>query len=130
MILDLYITDKKIEATNIQQDLVFRAKNTNILDLYFYDENDLSIDITGAKIYFTVKNKPSDTDNDAVLKKDITVLTDPNNGNAQVEITPTDSSSLLGNYLYSIKIKMSDNKIYTGAEGTICFRKEITERTS
>lgn len=130
MRLNLFITKEETQNTNIQKDLVFRANNTNILDLYFYDEDDLVVDITGATIFFTVKSKPSDSDTNAVLKKDVIVLTNPQNGNAEVEITPAECASLLGNYLYSIKVKMADNKIYTLIEGNICFKKEISERTS
>ena len=115
---------------NIERDLILRAKNKNILNCYFVDENDSLIDITGAILFLTIKNKPSDTDVDAVLSKTIASvdLTDPMSGNAEIEITSTDCTSLLGNYIYSIKIKLSDGNIYTVSEGNLCFRTEITQR--
>jgi hypothetical protein len=130
MILKCIITDENISDINITQDLDLRAKNTNVMDCFFFDEEDLFVDITGATIFFTVKNLPSDSDTNAVLKKDITSLTEPTSGEAEIELTPTDTSSLLGNYLYSIKIKLSSGKIYTVREGNVCFKKEISERTS
>jgi len=130
MRLNTYITYKKLYADNIERDLILRAKNTNTLDLWCYDELDAVVDITGATVFFTVKNKPSDTDNDAVLKKDVTSLTNPTGGNTIITLTATDCASLLGNYLYSIKIKMATGEFYTLAEGNVVFRKEITERTS
>lgn len=130
MRLNTYITYKKLYVDNVKFDLICNAKNTNTIDLWCYNELDSVVDITGATVFFTVKNKPSDSDNDAVLKKDITSLTDPTGGNTLITLTATDCNSLLGNYLYSIKIKMSTGEIYTLAEGNILFRKEITERTS
>jgi hypothetical protein len=98
------------------------------LDCWFIDENGVVVDITGAKIFFTVKDKTSDDDDHAILKKDVVASLDPQSGHEQITLTPTDTSSLLGNYLYSIKIKLSTGKIYSVAEGTICFRKEIAIR--
>lgn len=130
MIINTHITYEKLYADDIKLDLIFRAKNTNIIDLWCYDEDDVAVDITGATVFLTIKNKPSDSDDDAVLKKDVTSLTNPTSGNTLITITATDCASLLGNYLYSIKIKMSTGEIYTLTEGNILFRKEITERIS
>jgi len=130
MKLFTYVTYKKLYEVDVKQDIVLRAKNTNIIDLYCLDENDVVVDITGAIVFLTIKDKPSDDDDHAILKKTLTTFTDPTNGNTEIEITPTDCSSLLGNFLYDIKIKMSDGKIYMLSEGNVCFRKELTERIS
>ena len=129
MRLNLYLTQEILYPKEIKQDLTLRAKNTNIIDTFYYDENDNSIDITGDTIFFTIKNNPTDTDESAVLKKTITDLTDPSNGEAEIELSSTDTSSLLGNYLYDIKIK-HDEKFYTVSEGNICFQKSLTIRES
>jgi hypothetical protein len=128
--INSYITDEKLEAEDINLNLIFNAKNTNTIDLWCFDEEDIVVDITGATVFFTVKEKPTDSDTSAVLKKDVTVLTNPTSGNTLITTTPTDSASLLGNYLYSIKIKLVTGEIYNLKEGNICFRKTITERTS
>jgi hypothetical protein len=128
--INSYITDYKLYAEDINLDLIFFAKNTNVIDLWCYDEDDTVVDITGATVFFTVKEKPTDLDTAAVLKKDVTTLTNPTSGNTLITTTPTDSASLLGNYLYSIKIKMFTGEIYNLKEGNICFKKAITERTS
>lgn len=129
MRLNLYITYETLYEKNIKRDLICRAKNSDILDTYYYDENDTIVDITGDTIFFTIKNKPTDVDNDAVLKKTITSLTDPQNGNCEIELTNTDTSSLLGNYIYDIKIKHG-TKFYTVCEGNICFMTSLTIRES
>jgi hypothetical protein len=129
MILNLYITYETLLEKDIRRDLILRAKNSNIISCYFYDEDDLIVDITGDTIFFTVKNKPSDVDNDAVLKKTITSLTNPQSGNCEIELTNSDTSSLLGNYIYDIKIKHG-TKFYTVSEGNVCFKSSLTIRES
>ena len=129
MRLNLYITYKTLYAKNIKQDLTFRAKNINILDCYFYDEDDALIDITGSEVYFMVKATPSTEDGSATLNKKITDLTDPMNGNTEIELTSAETASLLGNYIYQLKIKY-DSKFYTVAEGNICLMQSIITRES
>ena len=129
MILNLYLTQETLYATDIKQDLTLRAKNENVLDCYFFNEDDLLVDITDSEIYFMVKDTPSTEDASAVLNKKITSLTNPTGGEAEITLTSTDTSSLLGNYIYQIKIKY-DSKFYTVAEGNICFQKSIITRES
>lgn len=127
MRLNLFITQETFYEKDIKKDLILRAKNTNLLNCYFYDEDDALIDITGSELYFMVKATPSTLDASAVLNKKIISLTDPTNGNADIELTSSDTSSLLGNYIYQIKIKYS-SKWYTLSEGNICFQKNIIDR--
>jgi hypothetical protein len=129
MRLNLYITQETLYAKDIQQDLILRAKNVNILDCFFYDEDDVIVDITGDEVYFMVKDTPSQLDADAKINKKITSLTDPTAGEAEIELTTTDTASLLGNYLYQIKIKHA-TKFYTVAEGNVVFMQSIITRES
>jgi len=129
MILNLYITQKKIFEEEIQRDLILHAKNTNILDCFFYNEDDLLVDITGSELYFMVKEKPSDEDTAAKINKKIIDFTSAQGGEAEIELTSDDCKNLLGNYIYAIKIKYN-SKFYTLAEGNVCFRKSIIGRES
>jgi hypothetical protein len=129
MRLNLFITQETLYEKAIQRDLILRAKNENIISCYFYDADDALIDITGSEIYFMVKDNPSQADADAKLNKKITSLTDPTNGNAEIELTATETASLLGNYIFQIKIKF-DSNFYTVAEGNICFMQSIITRES
>lgn len=129
MRLNLYITQKTLLEKDIKRDLLCRAKNTNMFDCYFYDEDDMLIDITGSEVYFMVKATPSTADASASLNKKITSLTNPMDGNTEIELTSTDTASLLGNYIYQIKIKY-DSDWYTVAEGNITFKQSIITRES
>lgn len=129
MRLNFYLTYKKLDTINIQKDLVLRAAASNILDCYFYDEDDCLIDITGAEIYFMVKSTPSTADASASLNKKVTTLTLPLNGNTEIELTSTDTALLLGNYIWQMKIKLN-SKWYMVGEGNISFQKSIITRES
>jgi len=125
MELILYLTDKK--EVDITEDLILRAKNTNILVCYFLDENDNAVDITGDELYFMVKDKSSAVT--AKINKKITTFTNPTGGEHDLELTNIDTANLLGNYLWQLKIK-HESKWYTLKEGNITFRKSIILRES
>ena len=124
MKLKLYLTYENKRKIDINQDLIIRKRDTVIYDCWFV------VDITGATIFFTIKTKPSDTDDNAILQKTITTLTDASNGEAEIELSPTDTNLIVGNYLYDIAIKNSDGDIFTVLEGNICVMQDITIRTS
>lgn len=62
------------------------------------------IDITGATVYFLVKDKLSTPDEDAVITKTITVHTNPTQGKTTISLLKADTNIVPGTYLYSIVI--------------------------
>ena len=79
---------------------VFR-KTTKKYELQFKKEGIVE-DITGWTIYFTVKEKMEDTDENAKISKKITSHSDPTNGKTLIELTVANLDLPLGNYYYSI----------------------------
>ena len=130
MKITTYLTDESLEPTVLNQDLVLRAKNTNTINLLVRDEEEQCVNISSSTVFFTVKTTTSIADASATLKKDVTSHTFPTSGETDITLTSTDTSSLLGNYIYSIKIKLSTGKIYTLAEGVITFQQELATRES
>ncbi len=59
-------------------------------------------DITGWTIYFMAKEKMDDPDTSAVIDKEVTIHTDPTNGETIIELTSSDTDISCGNYYYSI----------------------------
>lgn len=127
--MKLYVTlsDETLEQAVQNVDLVLRAKNTNVIDLIIRDENELALDITGSEIYFMIKPTASTADASATINKKITTFTYPTSGELDIELTSAETTSLLGNYIYQIKIKYN-SKFYTLVEGTVCFQKSIIDR--
>lgn len=109
--------------------LTLKRGDTFVRTLYFEDENGNALDITGWTIYFTVKKSIDDSDDDAIIKKDITSHTDPENGKSELELTPTETAQSPGTYCFDIQIKDTQGKILTILEGEIIFTKDVTQRT-
>ena len=128
MKLYLEISNREREEINIWKDLILRAANTNILDCRFRDKYQNEIDITGYTIFVTIKENISDTDDNVVIKKDITSHTNAVAGRSKIEFTPADMSTFVGNFIYSIAIKTDTGNIYTVSEGSVCIKKELSDR--
>ncbi len=123
------LSDETLEQAVVNQDLILRAKNTNTINLIVRDEELQGVDITGSEVYFMIKATASTEDASATINKKITTFTYPTSGELDIELTSSETASLLGNYLYQIKIKYNSNW-YSLAEGNVCFQKSIITRES
>lgn len=97
--------------------------------LIFRDADGAAINITGWKIFFTVKKHKTDTDAMAVVSVTIDP-TDPTNGVALVTVSHTLTDPLLGLYVYDFKFRKTDLTIQTIVSGGITFEQNVTRRTS
>ena len=77
----------------------------------FKDEDGVVIDITGSTVFFTVKARLQDIDDEALITKDVTSHSDPTNGITIITLTDTQTDIAPGNYFYDIKIKDSGGLI-------------------
>lgn len=98
-------------------------------NLTFTNSDNIAIDITSWKIYFTIKLSYRNGDDKAALKKDITVHDDPTNGKTKIVILPADTENIEpGNYWYDIQVRRDGESILTIAWGRIEIRVDITRR--
>jgi len=98
--------------------------------LTFTDAQGDAIDITGWKIYFTMKNSSGNNDDNCLVKKDITSHTSPTEGKSTILLSHADTDSMHpGDYYYDIQIKKTDGTIYTVATGKAPILADITRRT-
>lgn len=87
------------------------------------------IDITGWKIYFTVKQYKTDSDTDAEIKKDTTTHVDPTHGKSDIVLTSEDTHNLvIGTNYYDIQVKKPDDTVKTFVSGEIDILEDITRR--
>lgn len=94
-----------------------------------------SLDLTGAKVWFTVKEKTTDSDSQAKLAYDSTdtteiEITDATAGKFTIHLKSDDTADLEGVWLYDIKTKLSTDKIIRIARGVIEFLPNITRASS
>ena len=110
-------------------ELAITRGDTKIYALHFRDGAGVDIDITGWMIFFTVKKKLEDIDDDAKIKKNITNHTDPIHGKTEIRLGPADTE-LLGEHFYDIQVKTSAGAIITIATSSIMFNYDVTRRVN
>mgnify|MGYP001813682803 CR=1 FL=1 len=117
---------------SLQPNLTIRRGDTVTLPLTFTDSNDNPIDITGWKVYFTVKKRDDEAvdDSEALIVKDVTVHTDPTGGITEIALTAEDTNVLPGNHLYDIQYKTATSDIKTVTSGNALVKKDVTRRTT
>lgn len=97
----------------------------------FVDSDGNAIDITGYIFFFTVKSRSQDTDAEAIISKDITILSDPTNGIMQVSVTNSETSINVGSYRFDLQWKDTSDKIKTvTGPGDFVVLQDISTRTA
>jgi hypothetical protein len=95
----------------------------------------LPLDLTSAKIWFTIKEDENDSDAEAKLQYDTDSITeievtDILNGKFVIHLRSADTLSLKGTWLYDIKTKLGTGKILHISRGVIEFLPSITLATA
>ncbi len=89
------------------------------IDVAFEDADGVAIDLTGKSVFFTVKNISdidSANDDNAEIKKKITVHTDPTAGETKIALSPTDTAITPGEYIYDLQIVNGGEVISTNRD--------------
>jgi len=82
------------------------------------DADGNAVDLTDARVYFTIKKFVDAPDSEAVVHKIITSHTDPTNGITKVTLEASETRGIHpATYYYDISIRFPDGKVMsTGAE--------------
>lgn len=114
--------------------LTFDVYNTRFNEITQTDE---PVNLTGAKIWFTVKRTKRDADVDALILKDsvtnptkVRVVGDPLDGIIRISLDPSDTDSLKGSLPYDVQVKESDGTITTIIKGYLQVSEDITISTA
>lgn len=124
---------------------------SNRVTMYLRDDRTLSVavnyestgdpvDLTGSKLWFTVKTKTTDADTEALIMKRNTLagggdtefkILDATGGLAEVYLVPADTEEMdPGIYTYDIQTILANGKTYTIVRGRISFKEDVTKATS
>lgn len=122
----------------------------NTITMYIRDDRTLSVsvntdagapvDLTDAKMWFTVKQRSTDPDDQALIQKrtanaggsdaQVKVIT-PATGKAEIYIVPADTLSMNpGTYIYDIQVTLASGKTYTITRDKITFKEDVTKATA
>ena len=99
--------------------------------LAFTDSDNNAIDITGWKIFFTIKQHLSQSDSEANLKEDVTDHDDPTNGLSSIHLSNGQTDLLEpGDYFSDIQVKKTDGTILTIMAEKLRVLADVTRRES
>lgn len=101
------------------------------LNLHFKDSDGVDINITGYKVYFTVKRRLNDSDTAALVKVDVTTHTTPVTGRTVIPLVNTTTDDLAeGTYYYDLQLKDPDGLISSTKRGVFNVIEDVTKRTT
>ena len=111
----------------VWKNLEINKKTTPTYALNFKKDG-IPVDITGWTIYFTVKENISDSDANAVIKKDIDSHDEPLNGIALIKLEATDTDLTPKTYYYDVFCKDDDENMAVLFRGNLTIIETITTR--
>jgi hypothetical protein len=131
-----YLSDEECPQMEDQRIQMY-LRDDRTLSLVVNDHNDDPVDLTGAKITFTVKSKMGDPDDQSIFQKkdaaagggdtEIKILDAPG-GSAEVYIVPADTLNVSpGNYMWDVQVTLANGKTYTVLRGRVTFKEDVTK---
>ncbi len=145
------VAESQLVIGVVQEEGSLMSLETNRVDMFIGDDRTLSLsvtrkrvdgtqgpeDITDAKIWMTVKERTSDTDANALIKKknaaaggsdaEIKII-DAAGGKAEIYLVPDDSDQLNpGTYIYDVQVILANGKTYTITRDKITFKEDVTK---
>lgn len=91
----------------------------------------LPLDITGAIVYFTIRNKPAkQSGSEIIVEKKVINHTNPAQGETAVSLTHDDTDIAVGTYYYDMQYTSPSVKIKTFLRGTLKITWQSTEKTN
>ena len=141
------VTDAQTIIGVLVEEGPLMSSESNRIVMFLRDDRTLSVtanyeaggaaDLTGAKLWFTVKEKASDPDADALIEKRNTAaggsdaeikITNPTGGAAEVYLVPDDTDLMNpGIYSYDVQVTLADGKTYTIVRDRITFKEDVTK---
>lgn len=95
-------------------------------------QSGIALDLTGASVWFTVKDRAKDKDSNAKIQlttgSGISISGDPVNGIVVVSLSSSDTASLEGLWKYDLQVKLAtpSTKTMTMLTGVIEFLPNVT----
>lgn len=111
--------------------ITIRRGDTAIINVV-YTANGLPVNLTGAKVFFTVRLDFAGiqlNDSDATITADVTVHTEPLVGKTTITLSPVQTNVTAGKYKYDVQVVESGGKVTTIDIGDFQVLPHVTVRT-
>lgn len=110
--------------------VIRRIKGDNYpIKIQIFSEDGTPFDLTGCTCFFTVKKRYEDTDTEALISLNTTTHVSNLEGITEFDMTSA-NTSLVGSFLYDVKVKDANDIIYSVITDKIIFENHVTIRTS
>jgi hypothetical protein len=101
-----------------------------IISVTITDHQNNAVNLTDSTVYFTVKQRKTDADADALISVEVTNHTNPNQGQTEISLTGQQTNLTPRSYFYDIQVKDNDDKIRSVEFGIIKVIQDVTIRTN
>jgi len=119
------------------QQLSLRRGDNEAIPIQIYDIDGEPMDASGIEeVFFTVKHKRSNDDEDALIAKTLTdgiEVVESEEGRLQINLDPADTlqfDSAQRGLVWDIQIVLADGSVYTVADGLLNVVLDVTQRIS
>lgn len=107
--------------------------DTRVININCFQSDGVTpLDLTSAKVYFTVNSSNAPVDDTGIaFQKTTTLHTAPTLGQTSITVLPTDTTSLTpGTYYYDVQVKDAAGNITSLKQDTFVIKADITRSTS
>lgn len=141
-VLQGFLQEESVTMSDVRINMYLGDDRTLALTVSYDPIVGTPVNLAGAKLWFTVKSKLTDTDADAVIQKRNTAaggsdaeikIIDEAGGDAEIYLVPEDTVPedaapvAPGIYVFDVQAILSGGKTYTVLRGRISFKKGATE---
>ena len=99
-------------------------------ELTFVDIEGNPINLLDCTVFFTVKKRVTDTDEHAIIAKEITYFAAPTSGVAILDLTHEETDLHPGSYFFDVQVKDTRGDISSSEVGRLLVKQDITIRTT
>jgi hypothetical protein len=101
--------------------------DTSIFNVDLVNTSGITLDLTGATVYFIVKQHYGDLDSQAIINKNsggtgVVIIGSPLNGMVQITVLPSDTVGLSAgqnNLIYNVRVKDAGSNVSTPISGIL-----------
>lgn len=136
VVIGYLVEEGPLMSSDANRIVMFLRDNRTLAITANYEDGSAA-DLTDAKMWFTVKERASDPDANALIEKKNSAaggsdseikITNPTGGAAEVYLVPDDSDSINpGIYSYDVQITLANDKTYTIVRDRITFKEDVTK---
>lgn len=94
------------------------------------DDEGNPLNLTGATVYFTVKENRLDSDEDALITAEVTSHVNPTGGLTEIDLTQEQTDLEARSYFFDVQVKDASDRIRSINYGLIRVQQDITVRTN